>query len=215
MTWAHATHLPAFNAVAGLAPHGRPSATGAWQGWPRCRLLGSAWWHRTPSRGNRRSGPPRPVPVDRPIGVWLPHVAAPDPWGVRACGGQTRAPCPCGHVEAPDLYEHGGKVWRLCPQLSGPDRTPCHPEDKGEATDNLMPILLDTLLDDLLTDEAAENADLLGADHHDLLVVEQLLGHDREKVAEHVVARVHHDALGAHAGARHHRALTCEAAVAL
>jgi hypothetical protein len=29
------------------------------------------------------------------------------------------------------------------------------------------------------------------------------------------VARVHHDALGSHAGARHHRALTSEAAAAL
>jgi hypothetical protein len=30
-----------------------------------------------------------------------------------------------------------------------------------------------------------------------------------------VVARVHHDALGTHAGARHHCALTSEAAMAL
>jgi hypothetical protein len=29
-----------------------------------------------------------------------------------------------------------------------------------------------------------------------------------------VVARGHHDALGAHTGAGHHRALTCEAAAA-
>ena len=62
----------------------------------------------------------------------------------------------------------------------------------------------------LLADEATGHADLLAADHHDLLAVEQLLGDDRGEAAEHVVARVHHDALGAHAGARHHRALTCE-----
>jgi hypothetical protein len=31
--------------------------------------------------------------------------------------------------------------------------------------------------------------------------VEQLLGDDRGEAAEHVVVRVHHDALGAHAGA--------------
>ena len=66
----------------------------------------------------------------------------------------------------------------------------------------------------LLADEAAGHADLLAADHHDLLAVEQLLGDDRGEAAEHVVARVHHDALGAHAGAGHHRALTCEAAAA-
>jgi hypothetical protein len=37
---------------------------------------------------------------------------------------------------------------------------------------------LDTLSNDLLMDEAAENADLLGADHYNLPVVEQLLGND-------------------------------------
>jgi hypothetical protein len=84
-------------------------------------------------------------------------------------------------------------------------RTPHHQEDKGEVTDNLAPIWLDTLSDDLLMDDTVGIADLLGTDHHDLLVVEQLLGDDREKAAEHVVARVHHDALGSHAGAGHHR----------
>jgi hypothetical protein len=44
--------------------------------------------------------------------------------------------------------------------------------------DNLAPIWLDTLSDDLLTDEAHREADLLAADYHDLLVVEQLLGDD-------------------------------------
>lgn len=66
----------------------------------------------------------------------------------------------------------------------------------------------------LLADEAAGQADLLAADHHDLLAVEELLGDDRGQAAEHVVARVHHDALGADAGAGHHRGLTCEAAAA-
>jgi hypothetical protein len=70
--------------------------------------------------------------------------------------------------------------------------------------DNLAPIWLDTLSDDLLTNKAAGNADLLGVDHHDFLVVEQLLGNDRGKAAEHVVARVHHDVLDAHVGAEHH-----------
>jgi hypothetical protein len=81
--------------------------------------------------------------------------------------------------------------------------------------DNLAPIRLGTLSDDLLTNEARGEADLLAADYHDLLVIEQLLGDDRGMVADHVVARVHHDALGAHARAGHHRALTCEAAAAL
>jgi hypothetical protein len=45
--------------------------------------------------------------------------------------------------------------------------------------DNLAPIWLDTLSDDLLTDKAPGNTDLLGADHHNLLVIEQLLGDDR------------------------------------
>jgi hypothetical protein len=60
---------------------------------------------------------------------------------------------------------------------------------------------LDTLADDSLADEAAEHADLLATDHHSFPAVEQLVGDDRGKAAEHVVARVHHDALGAHAGA--------------
>jgi hypothetical protein len=82
-------------------------------------------------------------------------------------------------MEALDLCEHGGKVRRLYPQLSSPGLTSRHPEDKDEVMDNLAPIWMDTLSDDLLTDEAAGNADLLGADHYDLLVVEQLLGNDR------------------------------------
>jgi hypothetical protein len=86
---------------------------------------------------------------------------------------------------------------------AGSDRTPRHPEGKGEVTDNLAPIWLDIPSEDLLTGEARGGADLLTADYYDLLVVEQLLGDDREKAAEHVVARVHHDALGAHARAGH------------
>jgi len=62
----------------------------------------------------------------------------------------------------------------------------------------------------LLADEATRHEDLVTAYHHNLLAVEQLLGDNRGEAAVHVVARVHHDALGAHAGARHHRALTCE-----
>jgi hypothetical protein len=79
LSWARAAHLPVFNTVVRLASHGRSSATGTWRGWPSCRLLGGTWRHRTPSLGEGRSGPPRPVRVDRPTGVWLPHVAVPDP----------------------------------------------------------------------------------------------------------------------------------------
>jgi hypothetical protein len=82
-------------------------------------------------------------------------------------------------------------------------------------TDNLAPIRLGTLSDDLLTDVIRGEVDLLTADHYDLLIVEQLLSDDLGMAAELVVARVHHDALGSHAGARHHRALTSEAAAAL
>jgi hypothetical protein len=37
--------------------------------------------------------------------------------------------------------------------------------------------------------------------YYDLLVVEQFFGDDAGQAVEHVVARVHHDTLGAHAGA--------------
>jgi hypothetical protein len=37
-----------------------------------------------------------------------------------------------------------GEVWRPCPQLSGPGRTPCHPKSKCEVMDNLTPLELDT-----------------------------------------------------------------------
>jgi hypothetical protein len=74
---------------------------------------------------------------------------------------------------------------------------------------------LDTPSEDLLTGEIRGEADLPTADYYDLLVVKQLLGDDRGKAAEHVVARVHHNTLGAHAGARHYRAFTREVAAVL
>jgi hypothetical protein len=45
LSWARAAHLPAFNAVVGLASRGGPSATSTWQGRPCGRLLGSLRWH--------------------------------------------------------------------------------------------------------------------------------------------------------------------------
>jgi hypothetical protein len=62
---------------------------------------------------------------------------------------------------------------------------------------------MDTLSDDFLADKARGHADLLVADHLGLLAVEPLLGDDRGDAAKHVVECVHHDALGAHAGAGH------------
>jgi len=67
----------------------------------------------------------------------------------------------------------------------------------------------------LLADEAARHADLLAADDDHLLPIEELLGDNRRQAAEHVVARVHHDALRAHARTGDHGGLTCEAAAAL
>ena len=67
----------------------------------------------------------------------------------------------------------------------------------------------------LLADEAARHADLLAADDDHLLAIQQLLRYDRREAAQHVVARVHHDALRAHAGTGDHGGLTCEAAAAL
>jgi hypothetical protein len=45
LSWTRAAHLPVLNAVAGLAPHGGPSATSTWQGWPRGRPLDSLRRH--------------------------------------------------------------------------------------------------------------------------------------------------------------------------
>jgi hypothetical protein len=77
---------------------------GRWQGQPRSYLGGSTWRHRTPSRRERGSGPPRPVGAVRPVEVWPPHVAAPDLPEESGPAGATREhSCPHGHVEAPDL----------------------------------------------------------------------------------------------------------------
>jgi hypothetical protein len=55
---------------------------------------------------------------------------------------------------------------------------PRHPKDKGEDTDSLAPIWLETLSDNLLTDGARGEAGRLTADYYDLLVVEQFLDDD-------------------------------------
>lgn len=44
----------------------------------------------------------------------------------------------------------------------------------------------------LLTDEAAREADLLAANHHHFLAVEEFFGQDRGEPTQHVVAGVHH-----------------------
>jgi len=51
----------------------------------------------------------------------------------------------------------------------------------------------------LLPDEAPGQADLLATDHNHFLAIEKLLGEDGSQAAEHVVAGVDHDDLGAEA----------------
>jgi hypothetical protein len=110
LSWARVAYLPTFNAVVGLASRGGPSATGTWQGRPCGRLLGSLRWHvaaSDPLPGGRGVPGPRGQTGwagPEGSGTWRHRT----PWGVQACGGHSRASCPHGHVEAPDLYEHGG-----------------------------------------------------------------------------------------------------------
>jgi hypothetical protein len=66
LTWARTAHLPAFNAVVGLTPHGRSSATGTWQGWPSSHLPGSLRRHVVapdPFLGEREVQAPEASPV--------------------------------------------------------------------------------------------------------------------------------------------------------
>jgi hypothetical protein len=56
----------------------------------------------------------------------------------------------------------------------------------------------------LLAYESTRHTDLLAADDDHLLPIEQFLGDNRRQAAQHVVARVHHDALRAYAGTGHH-----------
>jgi len=83
------------------------------------------------------------------------------------------------------------------------------PEDLGGGAEvdgpvrrlGVHPLAEETEVLHLLADEAAGHADLLAADDDHLLPIEQLLRDDRGEAAQHVVARVHHDALCAQAGA--------------
>jgi hypothetical protein len=81
LTWARTAHPTAFNAVVGPVSRRVPSAMGTWQGRPWSRHLGSTWRHRTPPVGKRGVRTPEASWRDRPIGVWLPHVAHRNPLG--------------------------------------------------------------------------------------------------------------------------------------
>jgi hypothetical protein len=80
---------------------------GTWQGWPCSRLLGSLRRHvvaPNPFPGEREVRAPEASPDGQAHRGRAPTCGGAGPRrGVRACGGQTRAPCPCGYVEAPDL----------------------------------------------------------------------------------------------------------------
>jgi hypothetical protein len=136
LTWARTAHLPAFNAVVGLASRGGALCQGHVAG---TALESPPWWHvAAPDPFPEEIGGVRTPEAswrDGPIGVWLSHVAAPDPLG--AWG-------------APNLYELRREVRRPRSQLSGPDRTSCLPEDKGEGLENPMSTRVDSLSDDFL-----------------------------------------------------------------
>jgi hypothetical protein len=119
--------------------------------WP---ALQSAWRHMAapdPFPGEGGSGPLKPVGVVRPVGVWPPHVVAPDLPG--ESGSVEAAP------EHPALvgtwkhrtYKSTGEVRRPRSQLSGLGHAPRHPKNEGEVMDNLTPVWMDTLSLDSLT----------------------------------------------------------------
>jgi hypothetical protein len=80
---------------------------GTWQGWPCSRLFG---------RLRRHVVAPDPFPGKKEVrapeassdgqahwGLAPTRGGAEPPWGVRARGGHSRAPCPSGYMETPDL----------------------------------------------------------------------------------------------------------------
>jgi hypothetical protein len=96
--------------------------------------------------GNRGARAPEASWRDRPIGVWLPHVAAPD-GSVEAIPKYLAL---MGTWGASDLYEIRGEVWRPRSQLPGPDRMPRLPKDKGVGLENPLSTRVDSLSDDFL-----------------------------------------------------------------
>jgi hypothetical protein len=99
--------------------------------------------------GNRGVRAPEASWRDRPIGVWLQHVAAPVPLG--GSGPMEAIPkylALMGSWGAPDLYELRGEVRRPRSQLPGPDCASRLPEDKG--LENTVSTRVDSLSDDFL-----------------------------------------------------------------
>jgi hypothetical protein len=109
--------------------------------------------------GNKGVRAPKASWRDRPIGVWLPHVAAPDPLGLWTPSPST-------------LYELRGEVRRPWSQLPGPDRTSRLPEDKNVGLENPVSTRVDSLSDDFLAGWARGVENLLVADYNGLLAVE-------------------------------------------
>jgi hypothetical protein len=72
-----------------------------------------------------------------------PSRSGPGPWQLFLSTSLLRARGGAGPASA------CGEVRRPCPQLSGPDRTPCRPEAQCEITDNLASLRLDTLAGDI------------------------------------------------------------------
>jgi hypothetical protein len=102
--------------VGGLKSHEGPPGTGAWQGQPRLHRGGGTWWHRTPSRG---------YGAVKPVMVQPSHVAAPDLPGESGSAEATRELSSLsGHVEVPDLEEHGEGPETMVPAVKpGPYAT--------------------------------------------------------------------------------------------
>jgi hypothetical protein len=101
--------------------------------------------------GNRGVRTPEASWRDRPIGVWLPHVAAPDPLGGPGLWWPSPSTLSSWARGGAGPIRARGEVRRPRSQLSGPGRTSLFPEDKGEVTDNLVSIRVDRLSDDSLT----------------------------------------------------------------
>jgi hypothetical protein len=63
----------------------------------------------------------------------------------QAGGGRSFASCPCGHVEAPDLLENGGRSGDRDPSYQARAIRPVTQNVYNKITDNLAPLGLDTL----------------------------------------------------------------------
>jgi hypothetical protein len=101
--------------------------------------------------GNKGVQAPEASWRDRPVGVWHPHVASPDPLvGSGPVEAIPKYLALMGSWGVPDLYELRGEVRRPRSQLPGPDRMFRLPEDKGVGLENPVSTRVDSLSDDFL-----------------------------------------------------------------